>query len=108
MNALKKVFWMVGLCMTVALPGQVAKADEYPERPIRFICPYAAGGLSDILTRILAKRLSEKIGQPVLVENRTGAGGIIGMEAAAKAAPDGYTIVMVSQGMASVNPVLYK
>ncbi|MCX7141835.1 MAG: tripartite tricarboxylate transporter substrate binding protein [Proteobacteria bacterium] len=94
--------------MAAALPGQAATAAEFPDKPIRLICPYAPGGLSDILARILAKRLSEKIGQPVMVENRAGAGGIIGMEIVAKAAPDGYTIIMVGQGMASVNPSLYK
>ncbi len=88
--------------------GHVANAEEYPDKAIKFICPYAAGGLSDVLSRILAKRLSERIGQPVVVENRAGAGGIIAMETVAKAAPDGYTIVMVGQGMASVNPSLYK
>jgi tripartite-type tricarboxylate transporter receptor subunit TctC len=105
---LKSICWMVALSVWAALPWQLAKADEYPDKPIKFICPYAAGGLTDILTRILAQRLSERLRQPVVVENRTGAGGIIGMEVATKSAADGYTIVMVSQGMASVNPVLYK
>jgi tripartite-type tricarboxylate transporter receptor subunit TctC len=108
MSALRKLAWIAGLCATAVSPGQFAQAGEFPEKPVRMICPYAPGGLSDILTRILAKRLSERIGQPVLVENRAGAGGIIGMEVVAKAAPDGYTIIMVGQGMASVNPSLYK
>jgi len=98
---------IVAYCVAAVLPVQ-AKADEYPDRPIKIICPYAAGGLSDILTRLLAKRLSERIRQPVLVENRSGAGGIIAMETVAKSPADGYTLVLVGQGMASVNPVLYK
>ncbi|WPB55865.1 tripartite tricarboxylate transporter substrate binding protein [Xylophilus sp. GOD-11R] len=85
----------------------VARAEDFPNRAIRFICPYAAGGLTDVITRAYAKRLSERIGQPVLVDNRTGASGIIGMEAVAKSPADGYTIALVAQGLASVNPTLY-
>ena len=96
------------LCAAALLLGQPAAAQEYPSRPIKFITPIAAGGLTDTLTRVLGQRLSERMGQPVVVENRPGAGGIIGMDAAAKSAPDGYTIVMVYQGLASVNPILYK
>jgi len=108
MNSLKSFCWILVLCLTAASTVPPARADDFPEKAIKFICPYAAGGLTDVLTRILAQRLSERLGQPVVVENRTGAGGIIGMDVASKAAPDGYTIVMVGQGMASVNPVLYK
>ncbi len=96
------------LCAAALLLGQPAAAQEYPSKPIKFIAPIAAGGLTDTLTRVLGQRLSERMGQPVVVENRPGAGGIIGMDAAAKSAPDGYTIVMVYQGLASVNPILYK
>lgn len=85
-----------------------AAASSYPDRPIRFITPYAAGGLSDILARTLAQELSDRLGQPVVVENRTGAGGIIGTDYVAKAKPDGYTIALASQGLASVNTTLYK
>jgi len=94
------------LAAAALLPG-AAGAQEYPSKAIRFLVPIAPGGLTDTLTRMLGQGLSAKLGQPVVVENRPGAGGIIGMEAAAKSAPDGYTIIMVYQGVASVNPVLY-
>lgn len=96
------------VCLSIIAPGKAAFANDYPNRPIRLICPYAAGGLTDVLTRLLAKRLSERVGQPVVVENRTGAGGIIAVEAAAKSPADGYTIIIVGQGQASVNASLYK
>lgn len=83
-------------------------ASSYPDRPIRLITPYAAGGLSDILARTLAQELSERLGQPVVVENRTGAGGIIGTDLVAKSRPDGYTLSIASQGLASVNTTLHK
>lgn len=94
------------LALGGAIHASPALGQSYPERPIKFIAPIAAGGLTDILTREVATGLSERLGQPVIVENRPGGGGTIGMVAAAKAAPDGYTLVMVYSGVASVNPVL--
>ena len=84
-----------------------ALAVGYPDRPIRLVSPYAAGGLTDIVARTLARELSSRVGQPVIVENRAGAGGIIGTDYVAKAAPDGYTLILVGQGLASVNATLY-
>ena len=86
----------------------VAAPDAYPSRPIRLISPYAAGGLTDLLARALGKRLSERLGQPVIVENRTGGGGVAGVDSVAKSPADGYTLVLVGQGLASVNASLYK
>lgn len=86
----------------------VASASGYPDRPIRLIAPIAVGGLTDTLARLVAAGLSEHLKQPVVVENKPGAGGIIGMEAAAKSAPDGYTLILVYQGVAAVNTSLYK
>ncbi|WP_454689718.1 Bug family tripartite tricarboxylate transporter substrate binding protein [Achromobacter aloeverae] len=86
-------------------PGQAA---SYPDRPIRLIAPYAAGGLSDMLARTLAVELTKRLGQSVIVEDRAGAGGIIGTNYVAKADPDGYTLALVGQGLASVNQSLYK
>ncbi|XAH21991.1 tripartite tricarboxylate transporter substrate binding protein [Xylophilus sp. GW821-FHT01B05] len=93
----------VPLCLAALAPAHAA----YPDKPIRLIAPYAAGGLTDILARSLAQELSNRIGQPVIVENRAGAGGIIGADFVAKAAPDGYTLAILSQGLASVNTSLY-
>lgn len=104
----KRGFLGAVLALAATLLLQPAAAQEYPAKPIKFIAPIAAGGLTDTLTRVLGQRLSERMGQPVVVDNRPGAGGLIGMEAAAKSAPDGYTIVMVYQGLASVNPILFK
>lgn len=89
--------------------GSYAAAEEaWPTRPIKLIAPIAVGGLTDTLARLVAKNLSEKLGQQVIVDNRPGAGGVIGMTAAARSSADGYNLVLVYQGVASVNPVLYK
>lgn len=85
-----------------------AQAQEYPSRPIRLIVPSATGGLTDMMGRMLGQRLSDRLGQPVVVENRPGAGAIIGMKAGAQAAPDGYTLTLTYLGAASVNPILYR
>lgn len=84
-----------------------AFADDYPSRPVRMIIPFPPGGSNDVVGRLVAKFLSEKLGQQVFVDNRGGAGGSIGTEAAAKADPDGYTLLGVSLAHA-VNPALYK
>ena len=80
--------------------------DAWPSRPIRFILPFPPGGGTDILGRLIAERLSAHLGQPVVTENRGGAGGNVGAEAAAKSAPDGYTIVLVAPSLA-ISPTLY-
>ncbi|MEK7231411.1 MAG: tripartite tricarboxylate transporter substrate binding protein [Pseudomonadota bacterium] len=77
----------------------------YPEKPIRIIVPYAPGGNIDVNARIVAPALTERLGQPVVVENRGGAGSRIGTEMAAKAAPDGYTLLLGSSGSLTINPV---
>jgi tripartite-type tricarboxylate transporter receptor subunit TctC len=84
----------------------IANAQEWPSRPVRFILPFPPGGGTDILGRMIAERLSAGLGQPVVTENRGGAGGNVGAEAAAKSAPDGYTIVLVAPSLA-ISPSLY-
>jgi tripartite-type tricarboxylate transporter receptor subunit TctC len=83
-------------------------AANYPNKPIRFVVPYTAGGTTDILARIIAAKLTESWGQHVLVDNRPGAGGNIGTDLVAKADPDGYTIVMGAISTHAINPSLYK
>lgn len=94
-----------GAAVALLLAGSVVAAD-YPAKPVRIIAPYAAGGGVDMLTRMLAKGLSDIWKQPVVVENRPGAGAIIGTEAVAKAEPDGYTL-LVSASTIAVSPLVY-
>lgn len=89
-----------------ALPW-VAKAQNYPSKPIRLLVPYSSGGGTDIMARAAAQKLSESLGQPIVVENRLGAGGNIAAEAVAKAAPDGYTLFFGATGPLAINPTLY-
>jgi len=84
-----------------------AAAQDYPNRPVRLIIPFPPGGSNDVVGRLVANQLSEKLGHKVFVDNRGGAGGVLGTEAAANAAPDGYTLLVVSIAHA-VNPSLYK
>ena len=92
--------------LSAVLPA--AYGEDFPARPLKLLVPIAAGGLTDTLARTLAARLGERLGQPVAVENRPGGGGIIGMQAAARAPADGYTLILVYQGVASVNASLYR
>ncbi len=84
-----------------------AVAQSYPHKPIRLISPYAAGGGSDTLARIIGHRLTESWGQPAVIENRTGAAGSVGAEAAARATPDGYTLFVTPNAVLTINPHLY-
>ena len=84
----------------------VSAQESYPSRPVRFILPFPPGGGTDILGRVIAERLSANLGQPVVTENRGGAGGNVGAEAAAHSSPDGYTIVLVAPSLA-ISPTLY-
>jgi len=92
------------LCCALAAP---AGAQQYPSRPLRIVSPFPPGGGNDVLCRIVAAKLAESLKQPVLVENRSGANGIVGTEVAARSAPDGYTIVLIPSGHA-VNATLYR
>jgi tripartite-type tricarboxylate transporter receptor subunit TctC len=83
-------------------------ADDYPSRPIRIVVPYAPGGGADSVARVVAKRVSETIGQPIVIENRGGAGSIIGTELVAKAEGDGYTLLLGQSGPISINPAVYQ
>jgi tripartite-type tricarboxylate transporter receptor subunit TctC len=85
-----------------------AQAQDYPSRPIRILVPYAPGGISDIAARIVGGKLTEAWGQQVIVENRPGGNGFIAVTDAARSAPDGYTLVMVTTGDVAINPVLFK
>jgi tripartite-type tricarboxylate transporter receptor subunit TctC len=105
-----KKFQLVGvLCFSVGLFGSThLAAQTWPDKPIKMIVPFAAGGSADILGRILSQELSKNLGQNVIVENRGGAGGNLGAEIVAKSAADGYTILLASGSMMTVNPFIYR
>lgn len=96
------------LCALAAAAGPLAAQSAYPNRPIRLIIPYAPGGGTDILGRLLAQELSEALRQPVVAENRTGANGIVASSFVAKATPDGYTLILATNGTHGINGNLYK
>jgi tripartite-type tricarboxylate transporter receptor subunit TctC len=91
-----------------SLAATLALAQSWPTKPVRIVVAFTAGGTTDIMARSLAQRLSERYGQPFVIENKPGAGGNIGTEYAIHAAPDGYTLIVNSVGPMAVNPTLYK
>src|SRR5450432_3494743 len=97
---------VVALAVIAGLSVFSASAQQYPTKPVRLMVPFAPGGANDVVARIVAVRLSESLGQPVVVDNRGGAGGTIGADIVAKAPPDGHTVLIASMGLA-VNAVLY-
>ena len=104
-NIPKRAAMVAAIVFTV--PAAAFAQTKYPLKPLRIILPFAAGSAVDVLARLYAQRMSENWGQQVIVDNRTGANGIIGMEAIARAAPDGYTIGMANIATLTINPALY-
>ena len=99
---------LTGLLIAVAAITLPVRADDYPQRTITFVCPFPAGGGTDILTRLLAQELQDQLRQPVIVENRTGAGTVIAAAAVAKSAPDGYTLLLAPVTTLAIGPSVYK
>jgi tripartite-type tricarboxylate transporter receptor subunit TctC len=97
---------LAGAAAALALP-RLARAQNWPDRSIRLIVPFTPGGSTDILARVIAPKLSQALGQTVVIENRGGAGGTVGSEVVARSAPDGYTLMMGHIGTLAVNPTLY-
>ncbi len=97
---------LCALILLAAVPG-VKAAESYPTRPIRFVVPYPPGGTTDILARVIGVKISESMGQQVVVDNRPGAGGNIGTDLVAKAAPDGYTLVVSAVSTLAIGASLY-
>jgi len=93
-RSLAHLMALFGLTVSAVLGSASAQAQAYPSKPIKMIVPFPAGGTTDIVARLVAQRMSESMGQPVVVENKGGAGGAIGADIVAKAAPDGYTLLM--------------
>jgi len=96
-----------GICITTAMPPAAARADDYPSRPITMVVPLAPGGSTDTLGRIIAQGMRPTLGQPVVVENTAGAAGTIGVTRAARAAPDGYTVLWGMWGTNVANGAIY-
>jgi len=108
MNVLSKILRAVLLAGAV-LSGAAVQADAaYPARPLTFVVPYPAGGSADILARAIGQQLGERLGQPVVVDNRAGAGTAIGAKAVASAAPDGYTLLLGTVSSQAINPAMNK
>src|SRR5256885_7032640 len=100
---------MIRFCLAIiaAAFAAVALSQDYPSKPIRILVGYAAGGGNDIIVRVMQPEMQKGLGQPVIVENKPGAQGIIAADLAAKAAPDGYTIMMGPSGPMTINPATY-
>lgn len=98
---------LIGSSIAVGPGSAQAQTIAWPERPVRIVVPFTAGGASDVLTRLLADQLQGKFGQSFIIDNRTGAGGNIGMDVVAKAAPDGYTIASATIGTLTINQFLF-
>ena len=103
----RRTLLAAGCGAIAAWPVGPAKAQSWPDRPLRLIVPYPPGGAVDLAGRLIAEGLRDRLGQPVVVENRPGAGGNIGVAAAAKAAPDGYTLCATAVNSLAINPFIY-
>src|SRR3954469_14036634 len=95
------------LLLLAILLGPLAALAQYPAKPVHIIIPFAPGGASDFVGRIMQPKLAELLGQPIVIENRAGAAGNIGAEAAARSAPDGYTLFLGNVGSIAINPGVY-
>jgi tripartite-type tricarboxylate transporter receptor subunit TctC len=91
----------------LAVTASAHSQSNYPQRPVRMVIPFAPGGASDFVGRIMQAKMSEQLGQQLVIDNRTGAAGNIGVEVAARANPDGYTILLGNVGTMAINPGLY-
>src|SRR5437764_8012396 len=102
---------MLRVAAAVAVAAALSSAvhaESFPGKPIKFIVPFPAGGINDVLARIVADKLQVKWGQPIIIEQKTGAGGNIGADLAAQAEPDGHTLFVTAPGPLSINGALYK
>jgi tripartite-type tricarboxylate transporter receptor subunit TctC len=108
MRAVIALLLTLPLLAGAAVRAAKAQADDYPQRTVTFVCPFPAGGGSDILARMLAQELQDRLGRPVIVDNRTGAGTTIAANVVAKSAPDGYTLLLAPVTTLAIGPSIYK
>ena len=99
---------VAGLFLTFTVSGVEAAEASYPNRPIRFVVPFAPGGPSDILSRLVGQKLSESLGETIVIDNRGSVGGVVGFEIGAKSPPDGYTLLLAANSLLTINPHVYK
>ncbi len=99
---------VAGLLLTFTVSGVEAAEASYPNRPIRFIVPFAPGGPSDFLSRMVGQKLGESLGETIVIDNRGSVGGVVGFEIGAKAPPDGYTLLLAANSLLTINPHVYK
>src|SRR3989344_2536865 len=99
--------WLGAAALAAACTGTTAFAQAYPNKPIKIVVPFAAGGATDVLARVLAEKMAVGLGQPMVIDNKPGAAGIIGTDAVAKAAPDGYTLLLGLSNSMLTNQFLY-
>jgi tripartite-type tricarboxylate transporter receptor subunit TctC len=107
---MKRLRCIIGIffCLAIAcVAASPARSESYPSRPIHLVISYQPGGIVDFAGRVLAQQLSQVLGQPVIVDNRPGAGGIVGVDSVAHAAPDGYDLVLIDPSVVT-NPILHK
>src|SRR5215217_3907925 len=107
-DRLKASTWPILAALAMTIACTAARAQDYPNRAITVVIPFAGGSASDVVSRIMLDRMSKSMGQPIVVENKPGAGGNSGTSLAAKAAPDGYTLVGAGSGPVAANLTLYK
>src|ERR1700674_2046777 len=105
---MRSILGIASFLLASICPFGAQAQERFPSKPLRIVVPFAPGGSTDIFARLIGERLSAAVGQPVVIENRAGAGGNIGADAVAKAAPDGYTLLMATTGVMAINNALYK
>jgi len=102
-----KIWMGLGVLLALGMAASPLRAQTYPAKPVKIVAPFAPGGLVDVLSRAVGERLTRSLGQPFVVENRPGAGGNVGADVVARADPDGYTLLMSSAGILTINQFLY-
>ncbi len=107
MRKLRTTLFSTAIIGLASLSGSFAHADNWPERPVTWVVPFTPGGITDTTSRLIGKKITEVIGQPIIIDNRPGGGGMVGTDFVARAAPDGYTMIYGTQGTMAANLSLY-